>query len=453
MVEPRKRAKLLMISTAFVLWLMLASIMGASASYFDSELAPASFTGFSSNRWTQSTRADFFYDARAHVDIDRRPGDVVLSGKTEFLYAFQGGNSRTFWRYNTSTGAWAALANAPGQLKEDGSALASDGDRYLYAIQGGTRLFWRYDTISNSWTTMQRTPDNVKSGGGLVTYNGNGAFYALRGDATNRFWRYNVASDTWTVLANAPGSVNDGGCLVCDQKNFVYALQGNGQRAFWRYNVTSNSWATLAPITYAVRYGGSMAYDGNNSIYALAGWSQAYFLRYSISENRWYTLSNIPSTVSYGGGLAFSYPGSLYAFSGGGTARFYRYDVATAAWSAATSAPGNVAAGGSLATGALVNFRSGTLTSITYDSGKVDCSFQGLFWNETLALGTDITFEMRASNTLVFGEPNASWIYLGGTSPLTTGLPRGQYVQWRATFTTTNVHLTPVLQEVRVYYA
>ncbi|MDD1748060.1 MAG: hypothetical protein LUQ16_09890 [Methanomassiliicoccales archaeon] len=453
MVEHRKRAKLLTIATAIVLWSLLTSIMGASASHFDSELVTASFTGFASSRWTQTKQTDFFDDARAHVDIDRQPGDVVLSGRTEFLYAFQGGNSRTFWRYNISTSAWTALANAPSQLKEDGSSLASDGNRYLYAIQGGTRQFWRYDTISNSWTSMQHTPDNFKSGGGLVTYSGNGAFFALQGEVSNGFWRYDVASDSWTVLANAPGVVSDGGSLVCDQKNFVYALQGNGQRAFWRYDIASNSWTTMAPITNAVRYGGAMAYDGNNSIYSLPGWSQAHFLRYSISDNHWYTLSSIPTTVSYGGGLVFSYPGALYALPGGGATRFYRYDLSISAWSITTSAPGNVAAGGSLASGALMNSRSGTLTSITYDSGEVDCSFQGLFWNETLTAGMDISFEIRASNTLLSGEPNAAWIYLGGTSPLTTGLPRGQYVQWRATLTTTNIHLTPVLQEVRVYYA
>jgi hypothetical protein len=452
MVEHKKRAKLLTMATALVLWLMLASVMGASASYFDSEQAQASFTGFTSSRWTQTTRSDFFYNARAHVDIDRQPGNVVLSGRMEFLYAFQGGNSRTFWRYNTSTGAWTSMANAPSQLKEDGSALASDGVRYLYAIQGGTRSFWRYDSVSNSWTTMARTPDNVKLGGGL-SYNGNVTFFGLGGDASTGFWRYNVASDTWTVLANAPGAVSDGGCLVSDQKNLVYVLQGNGLQNFWRYNATSNTWTTMASITRAVRYGGAMTYDGNDSIYALTGWSQAYFLKYSISENRWYTLSNIPSAVSYGGSMAFSYPGTIYAFSGGGTVRYYRYDISTATWSAATSAPGNVAAGGSLSSGALVLFRSGNITSITYDTGIDDCKFQGLFWNEALAVGTDITFDMRASDTLISGEPNVAWTYLGGSSPLITSLPSGRYVQWRATLTTTNIHMTPVLQEVRVYYA
>jgi hypothetical protein len=452
MVNPNKRAKLLILAAAFVLWLMLANIMGASATYIDIEQASVSLTGFTSSRWLQTTQSDFSYNACVHVDIDRQPGDVILSARMEFLYAFQGGNSRTFWRYNTSTGTWTTMANAPGQLREDGSALASDGARYLYAIQGGTRAFWRYDAVSNSWTTMARSPGNVKLGGGLA-YNGNGEFYALRGDADTGFWRYSVDSDMWTVLANTPLAVSDGGCLVSDHRNFVYAMQGNGQRAFWRYNTTSNTWSSMATIPYPVRYGGAMTYDGNDSIYALTGWSQAYFLKYSISENRWYRLSNIPRFVSYGGSLAFSYPEAIFAFSGGGTARYYRYDVVNATWSSVAYAPGNVDAGGSLSNGAFVFFQSGTLTSITYDTAIEGCKFQGLFWNETLAVGTDITFDMRASDTLISGEPKADWTYLGGTSPLIASLPSGRYVQWRATLTTSNIHLTPVLQEVRVYYA
>jgi hypothetical protein len=452
MVDHHRRVKLLTMAAALVLWLMLASVMGASASHFDTEQAPASFTAYTSKRWMQTNYTEFFADARVRVDIIRQPGSVVLAGRTEFNYAFQGGNSRTFWRFNTSTSTWATVANAPGQVKEDGSALSSDGDRYIYALQGGGRAFWRYDTISNAWVTMARTPENVKSAGGL-TYDGNGAFYALRDDATNRFWRYNVASDTWTVLTNAPGAVSDGGCLVSDHKTFVYALQGNGQRNFWRYNVTSNSWSTLAQIPYAVRYGGAMVFDGVDSIYAIPGWSQAYFLRYSISEDRWYILANVPSTVSYGGSLAFSYPGTVFAFSGVNTNRYWRYNETTGVWSASSNAPGIIGEGGALANGPMVLSRNGTIISVTFDTGNADSAIQGLFWTESLATGTDITFEIRASNTLAAGVPLAPWTYVGGTSPATASLPNGRYIQWRATLSTTNVHLTPTLQEVRVYYA
>ncbi|MDD1746287.1 MAG: hypothetical protein LUQ16_00830 [Methanomassiliicoccales archaeon] len=451
MAERKRRAKLGIIATAFVLWLMLASIMGASASYFDSEQAIVSLTGFTSSRWTQTTRADFQLDVRANVDIDRQPDDVILSGRTEFLYAFRGGNSRSFWRYNTSTTTWGTLANAPALLRDEGGALASDGDRYIYAIHGGNRQFWRYDTSYNLWSTMAPTPNNVRLGGGL-SYDGKGGFYALRGDSNNGFWRYNVATDAWAVLINTPGTVSDGGCLVSDQKNFVFAIQGNGLSAFWRYNVTSNSWSTMAPVPYQVRYGGAMTYDGIDSIYALTGWSQPYFLRYSISENHWYTLSNIPSAVSYGGSLAFCYPSTLFAFSGGGTSRYWQYAISTGTWSAAISAPGTVGVGGALTNGPLMFSRAGTLTSVTCDTGKAGSSILGLFWSEALASGTDITFEMRASDTLSSGAPSGPWIGLGGTSPVISGLPSGRYIQWRATLTTSNLHLTPVLQEVRIYY-
>ncbi len=209
----------------------------------------------------------------------------------------------------------------------------------------------------------------------------------------------------------------------------------------------------LAPIPNAVRYGGAMAYDGNNSIYSLPGWSQAYFLRYSISENRWYILANVPSTVSYGGSLAFSYPGTIFAFSGANTNRYWRYNETTGVWSASTNAPGIIREGGALANGPMILSRTGTITSVTFDTGNADSAIQGLFWTESLATGTDIIFEIRASNTLAAGVPLAPWTYVGGTSPVTAGLPNGRYIRWTATLSTTNVHLTPTLQEVRVYYA
>jgi len=446
------KAKLPLLAASFGLWLMLASIMGASASYFDSEQAPASFTAFTSSRWTQTTRADFLLDVRTNVDVDRHPGDVILSGRTEFHYAFRGSNTRTFWRYNTSSTTWSAMANAPGALRDDGGALSSDGDRYIYALEGGNRQFWRYDVLSNSWSTLTRAPNNIRLGGGLA-FDGNGGFYALRGASNTAFWRYSVASDSWSVLANTPAQVSDGGCLVCDQKKFVYAMQGNELSAFWRYNITSNSWTAMASLPRQVSYGGAMTYDGINSIYVLTGWSQSYFLRYNISGNTWSTLTNIPSGVGYGGSLSFSYPGTLFAFSGGNTARYWRYDIATGIWSAGVSAPRNVGIGGALTNGPTVFYGSGTLLSQTFDTGKSGCRVQGIYWTEALVSGTDITFEMRASDTLVSGAPSGSWVSLGGTSPVTSGLPSGRYLQWRATITTSNVHLTPALQEVRVYYA
>jgi len=65
----------------------------------------------------------------------------------------------------------------------------------------------------------------------------------------------------------------------------------------------------------------------------------------------------------------------------------------------------------------------------------------------------DITFEVRASDTpFLKDDATPSWTPAGGTSPVTSGLPSGQYMQWRATLTTSDPAETPVLHEVTVEY-
>ena len=94
----------------------------------------------------------------------------------------------------------------------------------------------------------------------------------------------------------------------------------------------------------------------------------------------------------------------------------------------------------------------GTIASQVLDTGISGDRWDALFWDETVPAGTDITFEVRASDTLSGGFPDTAWIPVGGTSPVTSGLPSGQYMQWRATLTTSDPSETPVLHEVRVYH-
>ncbi len=98
-------------------------------------------------------------------------------------------------------------------------------------------------------------------------------------------------------------------------------------------------------------------------------------------------------------------------------------------------------------------FSSGTVASQILDTGKSGARWYELQWDETLAASTDITFEVRASDTPFLKDAAApSWTSVGGTSPVSTGLPSGQYMQWRATLRTSDSSKTPTLHEVRVYY-
>jgi hypothetical protein len=98
-------------------------------------------------------------------------------------------------------------------------------------------------------------------------------------------------------------------------------------------------------------------------------------------------------------------------------------------------------------------YGSGTIASQVFDTGTAGTSWDELDWSETLQSGTDITFEVRASDTpFNKDDVSPSWIAVGGTSPVTAGLPSGRYIQWRATLTTSDLDNTPILHEVIVCY-
>jgi hypothetical protein len=98
---------------------------------------------------------------------------------------------------------------------------------------------------------------------------------------------------------------------------------------------------------------------------------------------------------------------------------------------------------------------SGTLASQVLDTGASGARWDGLFWDVVLPAGNGVSLEVRASDTL-FAEDTPPgtlpWNSVGGTSPVTSGLPAGRYMQWRATLTTSDTTATPALGEVRVYY-
>lgn len=96
---------------------------------------------------------------------------------------------------------------------------------------------------------------------------------------------------------------------------------------------------------------------------------------------------------------------------------------------------------------------SGTIASQVYDSEMSGSNWTALYWTKTLASGTDITFEVRASDTsFTKTDGTPTWVSLGsGDSPQTMSVT-GRYFQWRATMTTSDNAVTPVLSDVTPYY-
>jgi hypothetical protein len=99
------------------------------------------------------------------------------------------------------------------------------------------------------------------------------------------------------------------------------------------------------------------------------------------------------------------------------------------------------------------NLSLGTIASQVRNTGVAGARWDALFWDETLESSTNITFHVRASDTSFAKDASSpSWTLVGDTSPVTSDLPSGQYMQWRATLTTSDTSKTPTLHEVRVYH-
>ena len=93
----------------------------------------------------------------------------------------------------------------------------------------------------------------------------------------------------------------------------------------------------------------------------------------------------------------------------------------------------------------------GTIASNVWDTGAADQTWTYLNWQETIPSGTGIAFAARASDTSFSANDNTiPWIQVGSTSPVTSGLPSGRYMQWQATLTTSNNFYTPMLNSVTV---
>jgi hypothetical protein len=96
---------------------------------------------------------------------------------------------------------------------------------------------------------------------------------------------------------------------------------------------------------------------------------------------------------------------------------------------------------------------SGSLASQVFDSGQPGAQVDIVSWVRQVSSSTSVTMYIRASNTAFLKNNNTiPWVSIGATSPVTSGLPSGRYIQWRAVLATNKKQDTPVLDTVQVLY-
>ena len=116
------------------------------------------------------------------------------------IFGLKGGTCE-FYEYLPAPDSWRVrdsvpLTNAAGRSRraKRGAALASDGTRYCYAFKGGgSSDFWRYDAQLDRWEQLEDIPRGagqrrVGMGGALAWLGGR--LFALKGDNCREFWAY-----------------------------------------------------------------------------------------------------------------------------------------------------------------------------------------------------------------------------------------------------------------------
>jgi hypothetical protein len=423
-----------------------------------------SYGAWTSLSWIQTTQSDFEAGVRVNSNTSANPDNVCLDREIlpAVLFAMTGDGTDYFYTYDIGSDSWTVRSSVPDMVSE-GGALVYDGGNSIYAMRGGWSAdFWRYDISSNRWNTLSGTPDKVHEGGALTYVGGKiNAVYALGGGGSASFWRYDISSDSWNTLKETSEKVNAGGALAYTGEDSIYAMSGGETPNFWRYDISSDIWNTMSEMPDKVRGGGALTYAGGsiNSVYAFPGGGSTNFLVYNIAKDYWSTQpSPTPDGQNNGAALAYDGSFSIYALQGLSHV-FWRYTIADDTWSdeAVSDLPKiSVGWGGSLVyvpSSLDLYYNSGTLASQVKDTGETGSRWDALEWDEGVFGGTDITFDVRASDTpFLMNNTTLSWTSVGGTSPVYAGLPRGRYFQWRASLTTADTTITPTLNEVRAYY-
>jgi hypothetical protein len=444
----------------FTLVIISLSTFGTTHAYFNTRQVTGShlISTWQSSFWTQTTQADFLAGVPVNIDTTSSPGDVKLAWRniSPMIYATSGNATTTFRQYNVSNNTWNSLRNTPGSIST-GGAVADDDLNYLYVLRGsGQRNFYRYSIPNNTWSSMTSTPAAINSGGAL-TYVNQTSLYALRGGGQRNFYRYSIPLNTWSSMTVTPAAINSGGALVYSGGNYLYALRGNGTTDFYRYSIPLNTWSSMTVTPAAINSGGALVYSGGNYLYALRGNGTTDFYRYSIPLNTWSSMTVTPAAINSGGALVSDNGNNIYAFNGS-SQKFWVYNIFANTWNdtVVSDPPDMVGWGGSLTyvAGSSGYISRGTLASPVNDTRTAGVKWDLLLWDSTTVAGTNLTFEVRASNTSFTKTATLpAWQQSGWPSPVNSGLPSGRYIQWRATLSTSNSSRTPILNEVRISYS
>jgi len=472
---------------------LLASSVGVTAgSFVDLESSSGNtFGSWTSTLWKQTTQADFNAGVLSNVDVATSPGDVKLAVKSDW--------------YNT---AWSRRApvtiNNPGSGLTDyqvkvqvayDSDMQADFDDIRFTSSNGTTLlsYWRQGYTAGVSALFWVKVSSISSGSSTVyMYYGNaGVGSSDSGDTTFEFFDdFSSGLGKWTIdtentdkvyistgagnpspsLRHDPDSSQtkngyfDTRLITQDYKmlngiiEYEVYLAGTPRiihQLGWRVQSLNFENGYCWRVQTATSDGGHLKFTGR------ASWSTFGTAFNYVSANTWHSVKEIVSGSTYTG-----YVDGGIAYSGTDSTKLTADYLVSHVHGVSLDASSYVLVDNirvrkhaspepTISAGLEENMyiSSGTIASQVLDTGVSGARWNALFWDKTLQTSTNMTLEVRASDTIFLKDAaTPSWTSVGITSPVISGLPAGRYKQWRAALTTSDTSKTPTLHEVRVYY-
>ena len=480
----------------FVLLIVLALTNSSvlTTSYLTDQKSNQSniFQAWTSIEWVQTTQADFNAGVLSDVDTSSSPGDVKLATRSDWYNASW--TRRCPATITNNTGTTLSEYQVRVVVSYDSDMRGDFADIRITNSDGITSLpYWIQSYIASTsaifWIKVPSIPSGAKT---IYMYYGN-QVASSASDGWNTFEFFDDFSSglsQWTIDTEntdkvyiSTGAGNPSPSLRHDPdssqtKNGYfdtrlitnYYKMGNGiieyeaylagtQRIIhqlgWRVQSLNFENGYCWRVQTAYSDGGHLRFTGR------ASWSPFGTAFNYVSANTWHSVKEIVSGSTYTG---YVDGGSAYSGTDGTklTADYLVSHVHGVSLNASSyvlvdnirvrkyASPEPITGSGSEEA---MFVSTGTIAAPVLDTGAAGVRWDTIVWDETLQTNTDITFEVRASDTsFAKGDASPSWTSAGGTSPVTAGLPLGRYKQWRAILTTSDTSQTPNLEEVRVYY-
>ncbi len=166
------------------------------------------------------------FDGSSFVQLDDLPFDSRESIAFEvgdFLYVVGGkeGNSKAGWRYESSTGIWAQIAEAPFAIDQSQASFTYQAEQYFINANGA---IVKYIPFSDTWEAAGFFPGSTGQGYPIAQVVGDRVYVGAYRRSLE-MWEWNLNSRVWTAKNNVPGIPQTLNAGSFESDGFVYFLR------------------------------------------------------------------------------------------------------------------------------------------------------------------------------------------------------------------------------------